>query len=632
MRLKRLELLGFKSFARQSVFEFKNTITSVVGPNGSGKSNIVEALLFVLGEQSMKSLRSKRGEDLIWNGSGTVPRLNRAGVSITFDNTDRIFGLDYDEVEIKRVIFRDGTSQYLLNGSAIRLKDIVELLASLHIGISSHHIISQGEADRILNASIKERRNMIEDALGLKIYQFKREESERKLKKTEENLGHAKALRQEIAPHLRFLEKEVKKIHQAEKFKEELRDLYIQYLREENLYIKKEKKKIEDEKCGPKEELGFIEKSITKNEVELQKIESEKDGGVKIKNIEKELYVIRNKKETISRSLGRLEGILEYESRRKKEQAEGRSAYGGSILIELITFKAFRENIREIVSRAENISDPLSLRSIIKNIQEVVEIFWEKNAALKDKVAVEREGMSTHEYTETEKRKKETEQSLVSINQNEIKLHDKYLQAKELLEQGQDVWHAIEKKLFDLRTRRNELVTRLELISVKSEKIQTEEEGLKREMVEAMHYVGKNIENIIQDTVENQQYSSEQRVEQGKRRQKIERLKIKIEDVGSGGEEVLHEYDEARERDLFLEREIEDLEKSSLSLKNLIKELGGKIDLEFNDGIKLINKHFQDFFSLMFGGGKASVKIIKLPHKTRKQETEISEEISDISQ
>jgi len=177
MYLKSIQLSGFKSFAKSSVLEFTSSISAIVGPNGSGKSNVAEAFRFVLGEQSIKSLRGKRGEDLIFNGAGSEVRGNRASVKVVFDNSDKVFGIDFPEVSIERVVHRDGANEYLINGSQVRLKDVIELLAKAHIGASGHHIISQGEADKILNASTKERKSIIEDALGLKIYQYKRIES-----------------------------------------------------------------------------------------------------------------------------------------------------------------------------------------------------------------------------------------------------------------------------------------------------------------------------------------------------------------------------------------------------------------------------------------------------------------------
>src|SRR3989344_5149089 len=177
LSLKAIELVGFKSFGKKTELRFSSPIVSVVGLNGSGKSNVAEAFRFVLGEQSMKSMRSKKGEDLIWGGSPGIPRANRGAIKVVFDNSKRLLDIDFKEVVIERVVHRDGQNEYILNGSPVRLKDVVRLLAGANIGGSGYQIISQGEADRILNASPKERREMVEDALGLKLYQHKKAES-----------------------------------------------------------------------------------------------------------------------------------------------------------------------------------------------------------------------------------------------------------------------------------------------------------------------------------------------------------------------------------------------------------------------------------------------------------------------
>ena len=131
--LKSLEISGFKSFAKKTELHFKSKVTAIVGPNGSGKSNVAEAFRFVLGEQSMKSMRGKRGEDLIWNGSTETARSNRAKVKLVFDNSKNIFNLDFEEVIIERIVNRDGGNEYYLNSSLVRLKDIIELLGSEQI-------------------------------------------------------------------------------------------------------------------------------------------------------------------------------------------------------------------------------------------------------------------------------------------------------------------------------------------------------------------------------------------------------------------------------------------------------------------------------------------------------------------
>ncbi|MFZ2769766.1 MAG: AAA family ATPase, partial [Minisyncoccia bacterium] len=126
MYLKSIELSGFKSFAKKSELVFNSPISAIVGPNGSGKSNVAEAFRFVLGEQSIKSLRGKKGEDLIFNGGGTEARANRASVKVIFDNSNKVFGIDFPEVTIERVVHRDGVNDYLINNSPVRLRDVIE--------------------------------------------------------------------------------------------------------------------------------------------------------------------------------------------------------------------------------------------------------------------------------------------------------------------------------------------------------------------------------------------------------------------------------------------------------------------------------------------------------------------------
>ena len=155
MRLKTLEINGFKSFAHKSVLEFSSPIICIVGPNGSGKSNVVESFRYVLGEQSMKSMRGKSGSDMIFKGSKSLAKGTRATVTVYFDNSDKVFkftndvgdsvDLNFDTVSISRQVFPDGLNKYILNNSDVRLKDIHQLLSSVNIGSSGHHIISQGE-------------------------------------------------------------------------------------------------------------------------------------------------------------------------------------------------------------------------------------------------------------------------------------------------------------------------------------------------------------------------------------------------------------------------------------------------------------------------------------------------------
>jgi len=288
MRLTSLEISGFKSFAKKDSFSFDAPISAIVGPNGSGKSNVAEAFRFVLGEQSIKSLRGKKGEDLIFNGTTKVGRQNKASVKITFDNTDRLLQIDFDQVTLERVVHRDGQNEYFINTSKVRLKDIHELLAGANIGSTGHHIISQGEADRILNTSSRERKEMLEDALGLRLFQYRKQDAEKKLEKTAENIAQVESLRREIAPHIRFLKKQVEKVEKSIELRKELQEKYHEYISKEYTYIQNAKTKTSD--------LISLKQKIDELNVQIDNFSNtQKQDTSAVDNLENEIKNVRSK-------------------------------------------------------------------------------------------------------------------------------------------------------------------------------------------------------------------------------------------------------------------------------------------------------------------------------------------------
>jgi chromosome segregation protein len=317
MYLKSIELTGFKSFGRKTMLEFVSPIASIVGPNGSGKSNVAEAFRFVLGEQSMKSMRSRKGEDLIWGGSPALPRLNRAGVKVAFDNSKRLLDIDFSEVVVERVVYRDGQNEYLLNGSQVRLKDVIRLLAGANIGGSGYQIISQGQADHILNASPRERREMVEDALGLKLYQHKKAESERKLEETAANIDKTKSLRRELAPHLTFLRQQVEKIERAREMRAELSVKLSDYLAREDAWLRQEDARLSDEYRVREAEIGQLERILR----EARAVSGTNDAPTTspllaaLQEAQNKLGMARRHREDIVRELGRAAGRCAASSR-----------------------------------------------------------------------------------------------------------------------------------------------------------------------------------------------------------------------------------------------------------------------------------------------------------------------------
>jgi len=217
-------------------------------------------------------------------------------------------------------------NKYILNGTEVRLKDIHNLLSSVNIGSSGHHIISQGEADRILNASARDRKEMVEDALGLRIYQYKIKESERKLERTNENMKEVVMLRRENAPHLNFLKKQVEKFEKTKEMQVELGLLYRGYLNKESVYLEQEKNNLSSERNKLKNELDVVAGKISLTEDNTSVSGNKKIEELRI--VEQQINRVRGTKNELERKLGRIEGILE--SRENKVKISGRCPLCGS--------------------------------------------------------------------------------------------------------------------------------------------------------------------------------------------------------------------------------------------------------------------------------------------------------------
>src|SRR5438309_1545032 len=230
MKIRRVEISGFKSFADRVVFSFDDGITGVVGPNGCGKSNVVDAVRWAMGEQSAKHLRGRAMEDVIFSGSESRPATGMAEVSLTFQNDGRLVPPQYagfGEITVTRRLFRNGDSEYEINKAACRLMDITELFLGTGVGTRAYSIIEQGRIGLIVSAKPEDRRAFIEEAAGVTKYKARRKQAERKLEATEQNLLRLSDVVGEVGKRLQSLERAAKK---AEKFRElrgEVRELEL---------------------------------------------------------------------------------------------------------------------------------------------------------------------------------------------------------------------------------------------------------------------------------------------------------------------------------------------------------------------------------------------------------------------
>ena len=246
MHLKRLEVQGFKSFAEKIVLEFNSGITAVVGPNGSGKSNISDAIRWVLGEQSAKTLRGGKMEDVIFAGTEHRKPLGFAEVSLCFDNTDRTLPIDYSEVIVTRRVYRSGESEYKINKTNCRLKDITELFLDTGIGKDGYSIIGQGRVDEILSTKSEERRHIFEEASGIMKYKIKKQEAEKKLEMTSQNLLRINDIILELESQLEPLKEQADKAKRYLSLRDDLKELEVSVYVENISKLKSKMQEIEN--------------------------------------------------------------------------------------------------------------------------------------------------------------------------------------------------------------------------------------------------------------------------------------------------------------------------------------------------------------------------------------------------
>ena len=275
MYLKSIEIQGFKSFANKIVFEFHNGITGIVGPNGSGKSNVGDAVRWVLGEQSAKQLRGGSMQDVIFSGTETRKPLGFASVAITLDNSDHKLDIEYEEVTVTRRLYRSGESEYLLNGTSCRLKDINELFYDTGIGKEGYSIIGQGQIDKILSGKPEERRELFDEAAGIVKFKRRKNTALKKLEEEEQNLVRVTDILSELTRQLGPLERQSETARIYLKKKEELKTLDVNMFLVESAHIREQAEETDKNYQTAHHELQATQEAFEKTKQEYDKIEQE---------------------------------------------------------------------------------------------------------------------------------------------------------------------------------------------------------------------------------------------------------------------------------------------------------------------------------------------------------------------
>src|SRR5881296_410586 len=282
MYLQSLELIGFKSFAPKTVLHFDPGVTCIVGPNGCGKSNVLDAIRWVLGEQSAKALRGGEMADVIFSGTDSRAAVGMAEVSMTFSECEEALGLDWHEVTITRRVFRDGGSEYLLNKTPCRLKDIQQLFMDTGIGRSAYSIMEQGKIDMILSSRPEDRRAVFEEAAGITKYKTQKREALRKLEATEANLLRIGDVIKEVKRQIGSLQRQAGKARRYQALHADLRVLETHYSRKQLDLLEtdlsdchKEVERLTQSEQATREKIDNSENRLTEERGALDKIDTD---------------------------------------------------------------------------------------------------------------------------------------------------------------------------------------------------------------------------------------------------------------------------------------------------------------------------------------------------------------------
>lgn len=592
MYLQKLELQGFKSFASKTVLEFQETegkkgITAIVGPNGSGKSNITDAIRWALGEQSLKLIRGKKSEDVIFSGSNKKTRLGFAEVSLYFNNENRSIPLDYQEVVLTRRLYRTGENEYFINKNKVRLIDLILLTSEANFGQKTYSVIGQGMADTVLSAPPSQRKEFFNEAAGVSQYQIKRDQAKNKLLAAEENLKQVEVMLAEIEPRLRSLSRQVKKLERREEIENRLKTLQKEYysaiwqninqkVEESNLKIhnlEKEEKLIKKKVDSLRQCLNSLEKEVPRSNSfrELQK-EYEKLFEEKNRLKEKEI-IIRNKIElkkhqktpllsiSIQEILNGLQSLYQNHDRLLSKLQNKK-----------ITWEEIETEIKKLHQQFKNLLDKFNIKT--QNKEEIDHTFQKEL----EQIALEIE----------------------KINRSLVEVQAKIANLNEEEEKNRKNFFELQRNLEIYQNKLNSQTAKINELKIEQTKDQTRKEDLELEIRQEFKNFDPAFLLNVKSDVNPLQVLPE-----------IKKLKSQLELIGGIDPEIQKEYKETEERYNYLSTQYSDLAKTKKSLEEMIEELDKTIKKQFSTAFSRINQEFTKYFKILFGGGKANLFLLK---------------------
>ena len=614
--LKKLELNGFKSFAAKTVLDFPAGITAIVGPNGSGKSNVIDAIRWLLGEREAKSLRGAKSEDLIFAGTEKRPRMGQGQASLYFENLHLmkprstndeeekgIWNSGLTEVTVSRQVSRDGNNQYFLNKSEVRLKDIIDFFAQARLGSKGLTVITQGNSDLFIRVSPRERRGMIEEMLGLREYQIKKTDAERRLKNAEINLEKVNALIEEILPHLRSLKRQTGKWEKRGSLEEELKSLENGFFGSKLKGFEKESEKVEEDLKSRAVVQKEFNHAMDSAEKRLKDLENNQPGERQaIQEIKTRTTALLEKRSMLQKDLGRLEVQIEITTEARPQNL----AVPHEKLLSLT--KKIREELGKVMDQDES-----TLRRVVKTLlSEIEEVFVavEKKVPMPPSAGGLKDGFAD-KLLKLQKELKDLEEEMIALKNEEKRL-----------ESGQETFYEHFKKEMHASREARE----------KAEKWSADTRGLeinRERCVMRLEELHRQISQTARHLSEFKEYSGpvHHESELSEMEHRMFRLRGELASIGEVDEAILKEASETEERYEFLGKESKDLMSAKDDLKKLIKDLNEKIKNDFHKALVHINEEFQKFFELMFDGGRAKLIVVKKEKRTLPADGEEGEAI-----
>ncbi len=618
MFLEKLELQGFKSFAQATRLEFLGPkqktkgVTAIVGPNGSGKSNVADAIRWVLGEQSMKLLRGKKSEDVIFAGSSKRSRSGFAEVSMTMNNADKAADVDFAEVVITRRIYRDGESEYVLNNNKVRLQDIQLLLAKANFGERHYAVIGQGMIDAMLQLSPEERRDFFDEATGVKPLQIKKMQSIQKMALTEENLAQTGALLNEIEPRLRSLSRQVKRLEEREGIEAELHGLQHHYYgtqwRDLTAQITALRSQLEKLNKARDEKAAGVEK-LRGSFSAMEKEETSSAAALKIQKEISALYeeknALREKEMELGASLSRL-------------QNESRVAAPlplSKIIAELQAVVDAQGNLIKKLTAAKNMDDVAKLQKDLAAVGERTRDLLDKlerppkadKAPAMDPKLLKDIDAARAGVADVAKRIAAAQERLQGLSQEDQKKKGAVFAAQRSLSEKQAELSAAEHALSSAQ--------------VEMARLETRREGLEAEMATELK---ERAERIQKEAA-----AMEGAASVAELAPKIQKLKYALELIGGIDPEVVKEYEETNSRFTFLSGQSQDLQESMVNLEKAVRELESQVDERFSVAFNKINTNFERYFKTLFNGGQAKLSKSMVEESAEEKADAIAEELGE---